>query len=458
MVPADRYREPTTIVGKWARGLRNIAVRTHRTQLPRMAAALAYRTIFALIPMFVIGVAVIGTLADKGTVQSAVDRVFELTGIDRIVLDSAVEVPGLPEGAQIEPLPNQPAIDQPMTDRPEQARLDLWMDNLVSGVEGEQGRLKAIGAVGVAALLYASLGFLIEIERAFNSIYRARDGRSWARRFTNYTTLLVVGPVFLIITFWLGSELSSAAGRFAEWSQWNVDWLLELFVRSLGVVISTLLFVLLYRVIPNARVYLTSAAAGAFIAAVLWELAKFGLVQYLSAFSGGVERLYGAIGLIPIFLLWVYVTWLIVLFGLQCAFLLQHRRDILGDDPNRSWRVVEPAAAVTVAAVAASRFAKGQTITANQAARAAGIDEDLALGLLVGLEERGVLHPVADEEELAPDRFTLAGPPETISAASVLAAGFALTRTRGVRLLREAQAKAVEGRTLADLIPDAAGD
>ncbi len=449
MAPADRHREPTTIVGRWARGLRNIAVRTHRTQLPRMAAALAYRTIFALIPMFVIGVAVIGTLADKGTVQSAVDRVFELTGIDRIVLDSAAEVPGdTSESKPVEP------AESPQADPLEQARLDLWMDNLVSGVEGEQGRLKAIGAVGVAALVYAALGFLIEIERAFNSIYRARDGRSWARRFTNYTTLLVVGPVFLIITFWLGSELSSAAERFAAWSQWNVDWLLELFVRSLGVVISTLLFVLLYRVIPNARVYLTSAAAGAFIAAVLWELAKFGLVQYLSAFSGGVERLYGAIGLIPIFLLWVYVTWLIVLFGLQCAFLLQHRRDILGDDPNRSWRVVEPAAAVTVAAMAASRFAKGQTITASQAARAAGIDEDLALGLLVGLEDRGVLHPVADEEELAPDRYTLAGPPETISAASVLEAGFALTRTRGVRLLREAQMRAVQGRTLADLMPD----
>lgn len=458
-------------LSRWTRGLKNIGLRMHRAQLPRMAAALAYRTIFALVPMFVIGVAVIGTLADKSRVEAVVDQVFELTGIDRIVLDpTAAQLdtetqtpqtngPDEPPAASpaLQPTENDIVLesmepDVVPSDPAERVRLDLWMDNLVSGVQGEQGRLKAIGAVGIAALVYAALGFLIEIERAFNSIYHARDGRAWSRRFTTYTTLLVVGPVFLILTFWLGSELAAALESFTNWTGLELPVLAELIVHAVGVMISMLLFVLLYRVIPNARVHMGAAAGGALLAAVLWELAKYGLVEYLSAFSGGVERLYGAIGLIPIFLLWVYVTWLIVLFGLQCAFLFQNRRDVLGDDPDRSWRVVDPAAALAVASAAAREFAKGKTLAPSLAARSAGVDEDLARGLLEGLKRRGVLHTVLDEDDQEdPSSFVLAEPPEKISAATVLEAGFALTGNDGSRRLRDAQLAAVQGRTLADV-------
>ena len=480
-------------------GVRNAAVRTHRTQIPRMAAALAYRTIFALIPMFVIGGAVIGTLADKDTVEGAVDRVFELTGIDRIVLDpaspatakdpdsvgeSAVtigdDVPAdqsTPDRSPVDQSPVDQSVVAPPEEAPadsqeneaigqpaveaasqEQARLAQWMDELVSGVEGQQGRLRAIGAVGAAALVYAVLGFLIEIERAFNSIYRARDGRSWSRRFTNYTTLLVVGPIFMILTFYLGSELTTALARVAQWMQWEVVWLPAFITRLVGVMISTLLFVLLYRVIPNAQVHLRTALSGAVIAAVLWELDKFGLVQYLSSFSGGVERLYGAIGLIPIFLLWVYVTWMIVLFGLQCAFLAQHRRDVMGADPSRSWRVVEPGAAVSVAVLAARRFSEGKTLTPAFAARAIGIDDELATGMLERLSERGLLLPVADEGEQAPERYTLAEPAERLSASVAFEVGLELTAGRGVAGLREAQRSALRGKSLAEVVASTSED
>ncbi len=469
--PSPSQDAPRWALARFAAGLKNIGLRMHRAQLPRMAAALAYRTIFALIPMFVIGVAVIGTLADKGRVESVVDQVFELTGINRIVLDPSAEPESessdepaeeATDGSEAEPADVQapdPTVDSAADPDSEEAsspedrvRLDLWMDNLVSGVQGEQGRLKAIGAVGIAALVYAALGFLIEIERAFNSIYHARDGRAWSRRFTTYTTLLVVGPIFLILTFWLGSELGRALEWFTNWTGLELPVLAELIVHAVGVMISTLLFVLLYRVIPNARVHIGAATGGALLAAVLWELAKYGLVEYMSAFSGGVSRLYGAIGLIPIFLLWVYVTWLIVLFGLQCAFLFQHRRGVMGDDPDRLWRVVDPAAALAVAAAAARRFADGKTLSPSLAARAAGVDEDLARGLLEGLKRRGVLHCVFDDEdEEDPASFVLAEPPEKVSALTVLEAGFALTGTEGSRMLRDAQLAAVKGRTLADV-------
>ncbi len=256
----------------------------------------------------------------------------------------------------------------------------------------------------------------------------------------------------MILTFYLGSELTEALERVAEWMQWQVAWLPAFITRLVGVMISTLLFVLLYRVIPNAEVHLRAALSGAVIAAVLWELAKFGLVQYLSAFSGGVERLYGAIGLIPIFLLWVYITWMIVLFGLQCAFLAQHRRDVMGDDPSRSWRVVEPGAAVSVAVLAARRFADGKTLTPALAARSIGIDEELALGMLQRLSERGVLLPVADNGDEASPRFTLAEPAERLSASDAFEVGLELTAGRGIAGLREAQRSAIRGKSLAEVV------
>lgn len=461
---------------------RNAAWRIHSAQLPRMAAALAYRTIFALIPMLVIGVAVIGTLADKDAVESVVDRVFELTGIDRIVLTP----PEIDENAQTVgpffPMPtNSPAqrdavekaqaqareeaeleaiVEAEEQTSMDRARIDSWIDSLVSGVEGEQGRLKAIGAAGVAALVYAALGFLIEIERAFNSIYHARDGRAWTRRFTNYTTLLVVGPIFLILTFWLAGQLSDALEGGANWLGLSIPILAEVIVRGTGIFISTLLFVLLYRVIPNARVHVRSATIGAFIAALLWELAKYGLVTYLSVFSGGVARLYGAIGLIPIFLLWIYITWMIVLFGLQCSFLIQHRRDVLADDPDRVWRVVDPAAALLIAVEAARRFSKGQTLSISRAALAGGVDQDLASGFLQGLVERDVLHAIEAKDTDQGVRYTLAAEPGKIPAHTALEAGFGLVglSSGATQAMRDAQVQTLVGRTLADLAAEAGVD
>ena len=96
----------------------------------------------------------------------------------------------------------------------------------------------------------------------------------------------------------------------------------QAFVSLAGVLvtftISWLLLLLAYTVVPDARVRLRPALAGAFVAAVLWETGKFAFREYLG-FATGYSQFYGSLALIPIFLLWVYITWVCVLFGIQLS-------------------------------------------------------------------------------------------------------------------------------------------
>ncbi|HWQ28598.1 MAG TPA: YhjD/YihY/BrkB family envelope integrity protein, partial [Dehalococcoidia bacterium] len=141
-------------------------------------------------------------------------------------------------------------------------------------------------------------------------------GRSWARRITQYWTLLTLGTILLFTTFYVGEKFKSWAADVGESTglMGRGPVALAVIGYSVTVVISTLLLLLAYLTVPNTKVRWRPALVGAFVAAVLWEAGKWGFTQYLR-YSAAYERIYGSIALIPLFLLWVYLTWLIVLLG-----------------------------------------------------------------------------------------------------------------------------------------------
>jgi membrane protein len=261
---------------------------------------------------------------------------------------------------------------------------------------------------------------LVEVERAFNHIYRARSGRSWARRITMYWTLLTLGMILLFATFFVGERFKGwIASVAAAQGIGSGSFILAAIGFMVTVAISLLLLVFAYIAVPNARVHVRTALAGAFVAAVVWEASKWAFTQYIS-FSGSsrYSALYGSLAMIPVSLLWIYLTWLIVLLGLQVSYGLQmfgtwrqvtHRRE-------QEEELVDPLAVLPLMVYAARRFEKGKSFDASDVSEQLAIPSVLAERLLEGLAQADHLNRVDGDR----DAYALIRPPSETPLAALL--------------------------------------
>jgi len=380
---------PESRVAGWQRPARfGLRLAVHAgSQLMRdranlMAAAITYRTVFALVPVLVVSLVVLRFFLGSDAISQGLNALLEQFGLTNLSL-------GEPE----------PGEEGPAT-------VAQWLESVVQ--RAETINFGAIGAVGAALLVYASVSMLIQIEQCFNVICAAPAGRKMTTRLTTYWTMLTLGPLGIIASLTLGSRLGDAVQAPGGIGAGVID-----SVLSLG--ISWLILIAAYMLIPNARVKLRPAAIGALLAAVLWEFGKFGFRSYLG-FSTGYATLYGSLGLVPVFFLWVYLTWFIVLLGLEITRALQvltdpTRRNLAGDAPP------DPACGLAMMVEGARRFATGAALQLDEAAAAGGLPPRRAETVLARLRDAGFLHEVEQSGESP--AFALTAPPERTAAADV---------------------------------------
>ncbi len=407
-------------------GLRGLA----KSQIPRMGAALAYRTLFSLIPVLVVGVSVLGSFLSDAELRQQMDRLIDFVGLDSIAIeqdagtgDAAAPTPE----ATTTPDAGHTSSGTTAEGVPASPRLDEWIAALVARVSSLPYR--AIGFVGVLVLLYGAISMLVELERSFNQIYGASSGRSWVKRVTTYWTTLTLGIVFLLATFSVGDAAGNWVASFASGE--NGGWLSRGVVEfTVNIVINTMLLLLAYSTVPNTRVHFRPALAGAIVAGIAWEVGKIGFTQYVRHAVGGLEQLYGVLALLPLFMLWIYITWIIVLFGLQVSYTLQtfgasrdEQREVSSTDP------VDPSLVLTIAKLADARFREGKTLRIDDAASETGVGTAAIARLIRGMVEGGVLREVEEGDERA---WVLARPADTIKVEQLLEIGRRL-RQGGVR-------------------------
>jgi membrane protein len=171
-------------------------------------------------------------------------------------------------------------------------------------------------AIGVVVLLVSAVSLMMSIEDAFNRIWRVATARTAASRFVMYWTALSFGPLLLVTALALSSYLFAlplVAGYEAQ---------LGIKTRVLNLLPFLIVWVSLiasYLIIPNRTVRLRDAAIGALLAAALFEAAKRGFAFYLGTLTS-YEQVYGALAVVPVFMLWIYLSWLVVLLGASvCA-------------------------------------------------------------------------------------------------------------------------------------------
>lgn len=172
---------------------------------------------------------------------------------------------------------------------------------------------RQLRGAGVTALLLSVLLTMWSIEQAFNRIWRVPSPRPKLTRFLLYWTLLTLGTLLMV------SALAATSALFAipALSGIQAQNLSERLLRYLPAVLEFVMFMLAYWLIPHRTVPKRFALAGALLATVLFEWLKWGLAIYLQ--NASFERLYGALAVIPIFLIWLYTSWLVILLGASFA-------------------------------------------------------------------------------------------------------------------------------------------
>ncbi len=333
-------------------------------RLKLRAQALSYQTIFAIVPLFAVFFVIFrgfgGMEAVEGRLQSLI-------------------VENLAGGSELS------------------AQVTTHISTAVANVNG-----KTLGIVSIVILVYSVLGLMQNIEDSFNDIFGVKKGRSWDIRIVLYWSALTLGPLLIGASLALTAFLQNDTVMSVVQSLGFVS---SALIRLTPLLVTWIAFGALYLVVPNSRVSFKAAAAAAIVAGSAWSIAKF-LYAIYAKHSVSTLSIYGTMAALPLFFFWIYVSWIIVLFGAQVAFAFQNAATYREeDDAQSASQLSRERAAVRLYVEVARDFFSGRPSTnPDYAAAALGVPRRLLERISLALQEGGFLKAVDDGAGLVPAR------------------------------------------------------
>lgn len=179
-----------------------------------------------------------------------------------------------------------------------------------------------LGSIGLVFLVYTVISTIQKVEASFNFVWRVDRPRNFARRFAEYLSVMLVGPLMLAVA--LGLLGSAQQSPMAQWlrSITPLAWLLGVFGQIVPYAIVTLVFTLMYSFIPNTRVEFKAALIGGVTAGIVWALVGKVFTAFV-LYSTQMMAVYRGFAIVLTTLIWVDLSWLILLIGAQLAFYVQ---------------------------------------------------------------------------------------------------------------------------------------
>jgi membrane protein len=390
---ADIARQDQSKLSKWRRVAHfwyMVGRSFQSNRAPVRASALAYTTLLALIPILAMFVSISTSFLKKDGEKP----------IDNLIRQAITTL--------------APQLGLAQSDDPEQAAQNrsVVVQNILSYIDNiNSGKL---GATAAVALIFVGISLLSTIEATFNDMWGATRGRPWSARVVQYWAALSLGPLFIVTA--LALTTSTQFGK--------VNRMIEA-APILGVIVFKLLpvFVLVtaltlfYKLMPNTRVLWVPALIGGLVGGLLLHANSLFSVIYLSKVVS-YSKIYGSLGAVPIFLIGMYFSWLIVLFGSQVGYAYQNRLAYLqereAESVNQQGREF---VALRIMTFVAQRFDAGdKPPTRIEMAKHLGIPTQLAIQVIQPLLCSKLLVEVQGEEtSFAPGR-----PIEKISLEDIL--------------------------------------
>ena len=320
-----------------------------RNRCPVRAAALSYATLLALIPMLAVAISVTSSLLKT----EGEEKIY--AAIDKLVSNVMPPATLNTNGAAVS-LNLGPTVSARLTPTNAVAETNF----VAAGTGGSGGdarvtvaqkeaaqhihefiqntRSGTLGVIGMFLLVYVAIRMIANIEATFNDIWGVTRGRNWLLRVVLYWTTITLGPLALVGALGLtgGPHLQSAKNVVTQ-----MPFIGNLIFQVLPLVVLWLTFTLVYLLVPNTRVRFGAALVGGMVGGSLWHLNNLFGSLYVSRVVSN-SKIYGSLGLVPVFMIGLYFSWLILLFGAQVAYAFQNRsvylQDKLAENVNQRGR------------------------------------------------------------------------------------------------------------------------
>ena len=326
-------------------------------KLNARAASLTYRTLLSLVP----GLAVL----------FAVARGFGLQNIIKSQLFSY--------------FPGQQEVLLQVTE---------FIDNSLKHAQGG-----VFAGVGVILLLYTIFILLSDIENNFNTIWQLSKGRSIQRRVSDYFALIFIMPVFIVLNSTLTLMISSSTVYFDAFS-YILNPLVTQLLNILPYIIIILVLTMLYKFMPNTKVKFVYALIAGFVAGTALQIFQ---MVYISGmlWITKYNAIYGSFAALPLLLLWLQLSWNIVLMGVELSFSLQNiRKFYFEKETENISRRYNDFFTILITSLIAKRFASEQLpLTVNEISEKNSIPLRLTNQIIDLLQDLQVISPTPSEED-----------------------------------------------------------
>lgn len=306
-----------------------------RNRCPLRASGLAYASLLAMVPMLAVVISVSASLL-KTQGEEPIQRFIDGM-VQRLTPDPSAGAPAstaAPPGSMQAADPGSAATqssgapagrlldpeEYERTRRDIARQINAFVGNIRSGT---------LGVTGMIALVFMAIGMLSRVEDTFNDIWGVTRGRSWFARIVHYWAAMTLGPLLLAVTFTLTSSpyFQASKGIIEGFGAFGA-WAMKAGLAILPYAIWSLAFAVFYQLMPNTHVEWRAAAVGGLVGGCLWQLNSEFSVLYVSRVVTN-SRIYGSVGMIPVFMVGLYFSWVIMLFGAQVAYAFQNRRTYL---------------------------------------------------------------------------------------------------------------------------------
>ena len=369
--------------------LRIIFIVVRESQADRItlrASALTFTVVLSLVPMLALGTAVLKGLGAGDQMRLAAYSFIEQFDSENI---ASAPVPDAPQtGAENKippPFAPEADIESPgAIAEPYPVELTSHLRRAVDQIFDYVDRtdFTTLGTFGIIGMVLAALGVLASIEQSMNAIWQTTTGRGLGRKIIDYMALMILLPLSVNLTLAATAALQSPVLHTQIQNILPALWLERFFFKALPIIILVITFSLLYQFLPNIRVEFLSALAGGLFGGLTWFWVQILYVKM----QIGVARynaIYGSFATLPLFFLWIYVAWVVFLFGAEVAFAIQARR-------HYEWKSY----ALTPAARLAMAFDIMETALKDYKARK--VTDRKSLAQLLNQSEKTVIYIIND--------------------------------------------------------------
>ena len=283
---------------------------------------------------------------------------------------------------------------------PQGAEITQQVIDLVDNVKGG-----VLGGISLAFFIYTAISMVQKVEESFNYVWYVAKRRSFARRFTEYIVVMLIGPVVIVIALGMIASLrSSTAIQFFM----NSEFFGPVFVATSKLtpyLLVTGVFTFMYVYMPNTKVRIRSALVGGIAGGTIWATLSVIFATFV-VFSARTQLIYSGFAVAIITLIWLYLNWLVLLTGAQLAFYHQNPAFLrIGRREPRLSNAMRERLALNIMLLIGRAFREGEhaTVSSSSLARKLRIPSITLAPVITALETDGLI-TLTEEENLLPGR------------------------------------------------------